>query len=253
MAANKTHKKLRISLFVLLGALIVLCAAFFIYVSDYYHTNQDALPALASGGGVTVVESADMITFAPDGKAVDIGFAFYPGGKVEWTAYAPLMRSIAQRGIVCVLLKMPFNLAVFDIGAANRALAAHPEVKTWYVGGHSLGGSMVAAWCAANPEKCRGLVLMGSYSASDLSKTGLKALVIVGSEDHVLNREALEKSKAKMPADTTYDNIPGGNHGDFGDYGEQAGDGTATIPREEQQNAAADAAAGFMGVTPTAG
>ena len=47
------------------------------------------------------------------------GFIFYPGGKVGYTAYAPLMLALAEQDILCVLLEMPFNLAVLDSSAAE--------------------------------------------------------------------------------------------------------------------------------------
>ncbi|MBN2882364.1 MAG: hypothetical protein JXN10_02475, partial [Clostridia bacterium] len=40
--------------------------------------------------------------------------------------------------------------------------------------------------------------------------------------------------------------ITGGNHAYFGNYGEQKGDGTASISREEQQNITAKAVIDFM-------
>lgn len=245
---EKKRKKWKTALIVIAGLLAALCVAFFVYTSDYYHAAPKAMQAFGGRDGVSVTQNAGMITFVPERTSAHAGLAFYPGGKVEWTAYAPLMRAIARKGAVCVLLKMPFNLAVFDTGAAERAIAAHPDVKSWYVGGHSLGGSMAAAWCASHADKCKGLVLLGSYSASDLSKTDLKALVLVGTQDHVLNRAALESSKAKMPNSTVYQDIEGGNHGHFGNYGEQAGDGKAAISAELQQEETADAVAALMGL-----
>ena len=79
------------------------------------------------------------------------GFIFYPGGKVEYTAYAPLM---------CVLLKMPLNLAVLDVNAADSVFDMFPEISSWYIGGHSLGGSMAASYALENTDKLEGLVLL---------------------------------------------------------------------------------------------
>lgn len=47
--------------------------------------------------------------------------------------------------------------------------------------------------------------------------------------------EKLEKGRNLMPSDYEEICIAGGNHAWFGNYGEQAGDGTASISREEQQ------------------
>lgn len=248
MSVKKKINKVKVTLVSILAVVAVLAGAFYIYTQNYYHADQTAVQAISTGDGVTVTQSEGMITFLPDGRQAETGFIFYPGGKVEYTAYAPLMHSIAKAGVACLLVKMPFNLAVFDINAADRVIPTLTQVKTWYIGGHSLGGSMAATWCASNPTKCKGLILLGSYTASDLSKTGLKALAIVGSEDKVINRDSFEKSKLKMPADSQYLEIKGGNHGHYGDYGEQKGDGMATITPEEQQALVAAAVAKFMGV-----
>jgi hypothetical protein len=224
-----------------------MCGAFYIYTLDYYRSDATVQAMLNTADGVSVTQSGGMISFAPDGKAVDTGLVFYPGGKVEWTAYAPLLRQIAQRGYLCVLVKMPFNLAMFDVNAADRAMAAHPEIKSWYIGGHSLGGVFCTSYAGSHADKLRGIVLLGSYTISDLSHTGLKALVLVGTEDKGLDRTAFEKSKAKMPAGTVYMEIQGGNHAQFGNYGAQKGDGTATITQEQQQQIAVDAIVKFFG------
>lgn len=167
------------------------------------------------------------------------GLIFYPGGKVEAAAYAPLLQKLAQNGIACVLMEMPFNLAVLDTNAADRAFAQLPQVKRWYIGGHSLGGAMAGSYAGAHADKLEGLILLGAYSAAAIPED-LPTLAIYGSEDRVLDR-----SKLPVSQDTLLE-IAGGNHAYFGDYGEQKGDGTATISREEQQRQTAEAIVKFM-------
>ena len=96
------------------------------------------------------------------------GLIFYPGGKVEETAYAPLMREAAENGTLCVLLKMPLRLAVLDVNAADGIQTAYPVVKNWYISGHSLGGSMAASYAAKHTETFQGLILLAAYSTEDL-------------------------------------------------------------------------------------
>jgi len=50
-----------------------------------------------------------------------------------------------------------------------------------------------------------------------------------------------ESSLARLPEDTSLVVIEGGNHAQFGDYGPQEGDGTATLARDAQQRATVDA------------
>lgn len=141
-------------------------------------------------------------------------FVFYPGAKVEYSAYAPLMRDLAERGYLAVVVQMPFNFAFFDINAADRVRADFPDVGTWWVGGHSLGGSMAAQYAVdhAGDGTLDGLVLLGSYSASDLSSTNLGAISLYGSNDQVLNRAKLEDNADLLPKGAETVEIEGGNH-----------------------------------------
>ena len=61
---------------------------------------------------VNVETYDDYYVFLPE--EINAGFIFYPGGFVETQSYAPLMQECAKQGILCVLVKMPFHLAVFN-------------------------------------------------------------------------------------------------------------------------------------------
>ena len=127
---------------------IVLAAACGIYISDYYHAGEDAAAVAAvSAADYSCQHGKDTLVFTPSDDAaaqldVSAGLIFYPGGKVEYTAYAPLMEKLAERGVLCILVKMPANLAVLDMSAAEVHLDEFPDIERWYIGGHSLGGSM---------------------------------------------------------------------------------------------------------------
>ena len=170
----------------------------------------------------------------PEGRDPVAGLIFYPGGKVEHAAYTPLMEMLASEGILCVLVEMPFRLAVLDVNAADGIPEAFPEVECWYMGGHSLGGSMAASYLASHTEDFDGLILLGAYSTADLSGSGLTVLSVYGSEDGVMNREKYAEYKPNLPEGFTEVIIEGGNHAYFGAYGEQEGDGTATVTPAEQ-------------------
>ena len=127
------------------------------------------------------------------------------------------------------------------MGAADAIRRDYPTVCEWYIGGHSLGGSMAASYAAANRDAVRGLVLLGAYSTADLSASAMSVLSLYGSEDGVMNREKYEKYKSNLPEAFTEIVIEGGNHAGFGSYGEQAGDGEASLSWEEQVRLTADA------------
>lgn len=177
----------------------------------------------------------------------DRGFIFYPGGLVDAAAYAPLMKSIADQGITAIITPMPLDLAVLSINKANDVIAAFPEIKTWVIGGHSLGGSMAAQYVKDNPTKVQGVVFMAAYPADnvDLSQLPIKFVTLYGTYDGVA-RNVFKDSLRRLPADTELITIDGGNHAQFGNYGPQAGDGTATISREDQQAKTVEAVVALM-------
>lgn len=218
------------SIVVALGLLFGVCA---IYVNDYYRADWEAINSFKPSVEVTEKTLKDGTVIFGDTDS-EYGFIFYPGGKVEYTAYTALMRELAANGVFCVLVKMPFNLAVLDMDAAEGIQEKYPEIDSWYIGGHSLGGSMAAAYLGDNAEEYEGLVLLGSYSTEDLSDDDVTVLSIYGSEDKVLNEAKYEENKSNLPEDFTEVVIDGGCHAYFGMYGEQDGDGTAGISNEEQ-------------------
>ena len=171
---------------------------------------------------------------------------FYPGGKVEYTAYEPLMKSLASKGILCVLVEMPFHLAVFDMNAADGIQNHFPQIENWYIGGHSLGGAMAASYIGENATEYEGLILLGAYSTADLTESSLEVLSVYGSEDKVLNKEKYDKNMINLPDDFEEIVLEGGCHAGFGMYGEQKGDGVPAITNEEQINMTADVIANFI-------
>lgn len=217
-----------------IAALLVICFALATgYVSDYYRADEAAAAAMAGA-----VEQKGMLCFGEEGA--EAGLIFYPGGKVEHTAYAPLMNDLAARGVFCVLIDMPLNLAVLDMNAAEGIAQQYPAINRWYIGGHSLGGSMAAAYAAEHAEELEGLILLAAYSTADLSGAGIDVLSLYGSEDCVLNMQKYGEYRANLPSDLQEHVIEGGNHAGFGDYGPQDGDGVETISKAEQWRITAD-------------
>ena len=230
---HKPNKKILIAVTVPLAVILLLLAACAVYLGDYYRADLGEIEAFMPEKSFSVETLADdTMVFSPENATV--GLIFYPGGKVEHRAYIPLMEACASRGILCVLVEMPFRLAVFDINAAEGIQEKYPEIESWYIGGHSLGGSMAASYLADHTDEYEGLILLGSYSTADLSDTDLNVLSIYGSEDKVLNREKYDENKSNLPDDFSEVVIEGGCHAYFGMYGAQDGDGTPTISNHEQ-------------------
>ncbi|MBE6631800.1 MAG: alpha/beta fold hydrolase [Ruminococcaceae bacterium] len=226
--------------------ILALCAGVFaLYVSDCYRADSEAIAAFVEAIDVEKTELRNgMISYGdPDAKT---GFIFYPGGKVEYTAYEPLMCELASRGILCILVHMPYNLAVLDINAADGIREMYPKAKSWYIGGHSLGGAMAASYAEKHSDELEGLVLLAAYSASDISESSLDVLSIYGSEDGVMDRDKYKKYMDNLPTEFTEFELEGGCHAYFGMYGEQDGDGTAALNAAEQIRISAEYITGFM-------
>ena len=237
-----THRRRRVWLLVAAALLLALIAGSWIYLADYYHADETARAALRTQTqAVQVLQTADRVDFVP--REPGAGLIFYPGGKVEFTAYAPLMQACAARGVLCVLLRVPANLAVLDVNAADGVAADYPEITRWYVGGHSLGGTIAAQYAADHADALAGVILLGAYATSDLSGTQLQVLSVYGSEDGVMNRGRYASNRENLPDDIEEVVIQGGCHSWFGSYGLQSGDGTPAITPEAQIAQTADAVA----------
>lgn len=247
---GKTRRGGRIAKRVLAVIAVLLVAAgvaFGVYVSDYSRAGsvaQEIISAGAASDAAVRVDETDALIAVGDASA-EYGIVFYPGGKVAPEAYVPLAAKLAQRGVFCVIPKMPFNLAVFNINAADSVIDAYSDVAHWWVGGHSLGGAMAASYAASNASKVEGVALLAAYSSDDLTALGLKVEVVYGSNDGVVNRDKLGSCIAQLSAGSVLE-IAGGNHAGFGDYGAQSGDNEATISADDQQEQAADAVVAAM-------
>jgi pimeloyl-ACP methyl ester carboxylesterase len=204
--------------------------------------TNEALAAMASDAVVTVEDYGNFVVFTPTATTPISGFILYPGGHVDYRSYAPIAREIASRGYLVSIVEMPLSLAVFGVNKADDVIAAHPEIRYWVIGGHSLGGSMAAAYVKNNPDEVQGLVFWASYPAdsNDLSGTALKGLTTYGSNDFVLDMDNFNATLPLLPPETIVQVIEGGNHTQFGNYGTQPGDGTATVSAFDQQKQAAD-------------
>jgi hypothetical protein len=197
----------------------------------------EAITAMQSDSQVSVT-SDPWLVFQPVQGTPTTGFIIYPGGRVDPRAYAPQAHEIASKGYLVVIVPMPLNLAVFGSNKATAVIREFPDIENWVIGGHSLGGSMAALYADNHTDQIDGLVLWASYPASsnDLSDSALKVVSISASQDGLATPEKIDASRPLLPADTTWVEIIGGNHAQFGWYGSQPGDEAASISRKDQQS-----------------
>lgn len=231
---NKNNNLIKI----ITGIIVIGIVGLFIWANDSYKPQALAKEALISDNTVEV-KIDKFISFTPKNIEATKGFIFYPGAKVDPESYAPLCRKIAEQGYEVVIVNMPMNLAILSYNRGEKVINEYSNIKNWVVGGHSLGGTMAAKFASENTA-VNGVILLSSYPIGDeLKNMGKEVLSIWGSKDGIVNFENLIKSKEKLPEDTTYVEIEGANHSQFGDYGEQKGDDSPIINREEQIDIAA--------------
>lgn len=200
---------------------------------------------LESDQTVTVEKTDQYIHFQPTENPQPTGFIFLPGGMVAPEAYAPMSRAISEHGISVFILKLPFGSAPLDSQEADvmqkalEVIDANTSIQYWTVGGHSRGAAIASRFASLHAESFDGLILIGTShpkeEAFDLANTDLSVTKIYATNDGLASTDEVEVNAQYLPDDTTWILIEGGNHSQFGYYGSQLGDNTATISRERQQ------------------
>jgi hypothetical protein len=229
-------RKRNIVILAIVASVLIVVIGFVVWAETPLGPMAETDQALISDAAVDV-SIAQWLAFAPHGIKATTGLIIYPGGRVSYKSYAPSARAIANKGYLAVIMPMPLNLAVLGINKANAPIKSYADIKAWAIGGHSLGGTMAAQFAHDNPAVIKGLVLWASYptSGSDFSSMDTKATTIHGTNDGLVSTSQIDDSMKLLPKDTIRVEIQGGNHSQFGWYGNQPGDNPATISREEQQ------------------
>lgn len=207
-----------------------------------------ALDALLTAQTNSDETDQDWLVFQEETQESAVGLILYPGGRVDYRAYAAHAQDIAEAGFIVVLVRMPLNFAFFGVNQAVDVMAAFPQVEVWAVGGHSLGGAMAAEFTLRNPQLVSGLILWAAYPGenTDLSEVDVPVISIYATNDGLATLDEIQSSEDRLPASTEFVQIEGGNHAGFGWYGTQNGDGTAEISQEAQQAQVVEATVSFL-------
>ncbi|MCU0312739.1 MAG: alpha/beta hydrolase [Solirubrobacteraceae bacterium] len=209
-----------------------------------FTATERALTALESGGGVRVDESATRIRLEPEAApAGRAALVFVPGARVDPRAYGAALRPLAAAGHPVVIVKPPLGIGLLARGAAGAELdAAREDGRPAVAGGHSLGGT-AAAMAAEEDGAADGLLLWASFPANDAlaGREDLAAASVSGTRDGLATPQDIADSREDLPPRTRFTAVPGAVHADFGDYGDQRGDGTRAISHEAAQAAIAAA------------
>ncbi len=198
-----------------------------------------------------LIEHDDYFTLFPkiacdSGNCATLGIMFYPGGNVKPKAYTEMLAHWATAGYRVIIFKMPSDLAVLAPQKAIKCMDEFPEITRWAISGHSLGGAMASDVIEKHNDTFEGLILLGAYPNKSIKDVDIAVLSISAEFDQLTTAADIEESKEKLPNDAQFLDIKGGNHAQFGSYGAQKKDGTATISKEEQHEAVSQAVIPFL-------
>ncbi len=224
--SNKKRKRRIIFLSVFLLLITIPFSSYLIS----YQAQSDALEAYRSAKKKTGY-------YGFESNESTQGIIYYPGGLVDPRSYAGFAKLLSEQSDCHVFVTQPlFNLAITDINKAERIIQDYPLVTSWWIGGHSLGGSSAAFYGINEIESLEGIFFLGSYTTAqaDFSSTSLPMLSIIGDQDQILDDATYQQSLVYFSSQLTTYTLQGGNHSQFGDYGLQRGDGVASLTRLEQ-------------------
>ena len=231
------RKKIRKWILLSLAAAVVICAGF---VASSLLTVRPAVAAMSVyqetfADTVITKETDGAVEILPMAEDRKVGIIFYVGAQIMPDAYTPLLAELAEAGYSCFIPKLNFNMASMEPGVAEAIISGHPEIGTWYIAGHSMGGLTASGFAADHLDEVDGLILIAAYTNRDLTETTLPVLSIYGDADGVLNKDLYEKRLSWYPENFEEHIIAGANHAQYGDYGAQPRDKEALISAEEQR------------------
>jgi len=242
---------------IVLGILAIAALAFVLYcIIGVYPANQDAVDSLASAPGVEYSDANGWFTFKTttptSGK--QIGLVFLPGAKVDARSYAPMCKQLVIVGkgeiATCSVVPVPLNLAFFGTSLPGQVASANPDINSWIIGGHSLGGAFACQTMASNhpgnPSLWRGVQTLAAYCPTNINTptytepldSRVEVVAFQGTNDGVQTMADFEAKIANFPqgpGETDIVYIQGGNHAQMGYYGPQSGDNAAIMSLTEQQ------------------
>lgn len=180
---------------------------------------QPALDALESDD-VVEIDVGSSIVFRPLIEKPATGVIFYHGAETDPRVYARPLRAVAEQGYLAVAVTMPRYLAVMAPNKADEVMSAFPEVNSWIVVGHSMGGAMAAKYALENPDKVGGVLLWDAYPPRDvdLAQVGFAVGQIYRTDLDGNAPENFVKAAHLLPDSAMLVAILDGEHTYFGDY-----------------------------------
>jgi hypothetical protein len=225
------RRRIRITGWSALTSLLVTVIGFLTYFHIVFMADRDATLEVFRDDRVTLEVISGSLLLSPTGEATTAGVLYVPGARVDPYSYLHPLVDVAASGVTVVIMDPLFNMALLDQRNLDELVAAAPSIETWTLAGHSLGG--VRACMLADDPRVTGLVLFASYCANDISHLGIPVLQVLASDDGLIDISAVNEARGLLPASATATTIEGANHASFGTYGDQPGDGLATLSRQQ--------------------
>jgi len=213
------------------------------WLANSFRTRGVDDDLLRSNPAISVLDQAAILAFSPVSAGGKTALIFICGSGVSAYAYAPLLRPIAEAGYPVFVIKLPYRFAPLEphkraaVDRARGVIAAHPELSHWVISGHSLGGALAARMARSDARALSAMVLIGTTHPKhdDLSFLEIPVTKVYASNDGVAPVDRIVSNRGLLPKHTKWVEIKGGNHSQFGRYGHQLFDGTATLSREGQE------------------
>ncbi|MCS5715904.1 alpha/beta hydrolase [Herbiconiux sp. CPCC 205716] len=253
---GRTIRILKPAALALATLLVALIVGFLVDAHITYAAELAPVQAVADDPAVAIHWTHGAVVMTPTGESNGsgepngsaepngTGLVFLAGAKVDPLAYADKLSGLVDSGTTVVIVRPILNFAILEFRPFSTFTDLAPGVDDWYVGGHSLGG--VKACQYATDADVKGLVLLGSYCAGDLSDGGIPVLSVSGTDDGLSTPAKIDDSRVDLPPDARFVVIDGANHASFGDYGVQPGDGTASIDDERMRARLTEALTTFI-------
>jgi len=240
-------KKLLIAIGVGIALSTLLGCGFVSWAMDTYKAEPIAQVSALNDPDVVISEGDGFLIVRPSAGPSAIGLLFYPGLRIEPKAYLSKLAALSSKAGVNIIIGRPrLNIAAFSIGQADEMRKQLTGIRQWYVAGHSLGGAVACYYASNHLDDLQGVILLGTYCGSDISKSRLRVLTIVAGSDRIIPPATIEQHTGELPADAQMVRIPGMAHSQFGNYGPQSGDGQPSIDDSQAREAILEAARAFL-------
>ncbi len=227
---------------------LIFVAYFFYSAIHSWQPNTSNYQSTINNKNYTITDKPNYIAILPSTSPdPQEGLIIYQGAFADAKAYIAPYSNLTYSGVAVFIVKSPLGFALFNVSGANQIIKDYPNINKWYVAGHSLGGVAACEYAKSNTNKINGLILLGSFCNGNASELNTKVLSISASKDGLSTTEKINNSRTKLPKDTKFVIIQGGNHSQFGDFEKlQPGDNVAEISANQATSQINDAIINFI-------